>query len=44
MNLIQIPKGPKYAGETGHPVARSDMGRKEIYLRESQEAFVTTSG
>ena len=35
MNLIQIPKGPKYVGETGHPVAGSDMGRKEIYLRDS---------
>ena len=35
MNLIQIPKGPKYVGETGHPVAGSDMGRKDIYLRDS---------
>ena len=34
MSLIQIPKGPKYVGETGHPVAGSDMGRKGIYLRD----------
>ena len=35
MSLIQIPKGPKYVGETGHPVAGFDMGRKEIYLRDT---------
>ena len=35
MNLIQITKCLKYVSETGHPVAGSDMGRKEIYLRDS---------